>query len=101
MTLTKRQREILTIMRDRQDDDEDFDGEIVREGRVAYLGYQRVSVRTINELVVLCAISLDQHSTVGRCERYHINETGRRLLDGTMEYPKELAEFITRSLANQ
>lgn len=99
MKLTKRQREILTLMCD--NDVEYDDSEIVREGGVAYLGLERISIRIVNQLLLLCAISLDQHSEIGKCERYHINETGRKLLSGTMRYPQPLAQHLAARFARR
>jgi len=74
--LTKRQREILTILADHPDDDE---GEIAYERGMAYLGDTRIAARTVFALIGLCAISLRSgNRSVGQCERYSINETGLR-----------------------
>lgn len=76
--LTKRQREILTRMADHPDDDE---GELVLEGRDAYLDLERTSPAMVWSLVRLMAIS--NRSTDGRLDgltRWRINETGRRLI---------------------
>lgn len=57
---------------------EDDRGELVRDGACVYLDLDRLSVRTLNGLLRLCAISEDTPG--GGIERYHINETGRALL---------------------
>lgn len=76
--LTKRMRELLTIMADHPDDDA---GEIVYERGTAYLGDTRIAARTVFALIGLCAISLRSGShSVGQYERYSINETGRQLI---------------------
>lgn len=76
--MTKRQREILTIMRDNSDND---DGELVYESGIGYLGFERVASRTVFALLRMAAISLDQYCKIGGCERYRINETGQGLLE--------------------
>lgn len=79
MTLTKRQREVLTIMRDNRHTD---DGELVYERGRGYLGLEPVAPRTLYALLRLCAIDLDTpQNDIGRgVERYTINETGEALL---------------------
>lgn len=68
--ITKRQLEILRIMRDDEE-------ELVYYGGEAWLGNERVSSRSLFALLRVCAISLDTFSKVGAFERYHLNETGR------------------------
>ncbi len=76
--LTKRQREILTLMADRPDDD---DGELVLEGREAWLGLERTSPAMVWSLVRLMAVSNeDGDGRLDGLTRWRINETGRRLL---------------------
>jgi hypothetical protein len=74
--LTKRQREILTVMRD-------TDEELVYESGRGYLDCSPVAARTVFALLRLCAISLDPYSAKPGegVERYTINGTGRALLD--------------------
>jgi len=74
--LTKRMREILTIMADHPDDDE---GEIAYERGTAYLGDTRIAARTVNALIRLYAIN--EYDPTGKSvEYYRINETGRKLI---------------------
>jgi len=82
--LTKREIEILTRMRDAPEGSDEselvFDG-----GRVAYLDLDRIASRTVYKFLRLAAISADSLSRGGArgdLERYHINETGRGLLEG-------------------
>ena len=80
--LTKRQVQILTIMRDNADSD---DGELVYEpGAGAYLGYMPVTTHTVNAFLRMMAIRKEDFE--GKLERYTINETGRKLLE---QYEKE------------
>lgn len=72
--LTPRQREILIMMRDE-------DEEIVYEGGTAWVGDEQIAPKTVYALLRVAAISLDQFSKVGGCERYSINETGLKLLE--------------------
>lgn len=78
--LTKRQREVLTQMRDRRDEE---DGELVYERGRGYIGLEPVASRTVYALLRLCAIHLEPPmNDIGRgVERYTINDTGRALLD--------------------
>ncbi len=71
--LTKRQIEVLKIMRDEEE-------ELVYERGVGYVGVNRISGATLLGLLRCAAISLDQFSEVGDFERYTINETGRSLI---------------------
>jgi len=81
--LTKREIEILTRMRDAPEGSDEselvFDG-----GRVAWLGLDHVATRTLYKFLRLAAISADslERGGGGAIERYHINETGRGLLEG-------------------
>jgi hypothetical protein len=72
---TKRQLEILRLMRD-------TDEELVYEGRHAYIGNQRTNSATIMALLRLMALCTDQCSRIGEgtLERYTINETGLQIL---------------------
>ena len=79
--LSRRQVEVLALMRDREDADPGCDeAEMVREGRVVYLGDERVSVGTVYALLRACAVSLETDSRMGGVERYRINGTGREIL---------------------
>jgi len=89
--MTKRQREILDIMAEHQDDE---DGEIVQDGLLAYIGAIRISARSIWALIRLAAISEDEFR--GGCRRYRINETGLRLLSGETT-PDEMRAFFARA----
>lgn len=78
--LTRRQLDLLTLMRDREDADPGCDeAELVREGGDAYLDDTRIASRTVDVLLRACAIRAEQDSHVA-FERYRINETGRELL---------------------
>lgn len=73
--LTKRQLEILRMMRDQ-------DEELVYERGHGYVDLEKVSGRTLFGLLRAFAISLDQSGKVGEgLERYYINGTGKKLLD--------------------
>ena len=80
--LTRRQREILTRMRDE-------DEELVYECGIGYVGLERVGGSVVLALLRLMAISLDPTSTVGGFERYTINSTGLELLDAAGEGGKK------------
>jgi hypothetical protein len=75
--LTKRQLEILRLMRDAGESE---DGELCYEHGEGWLGSERVHRRTVFALLRACAISADQFNK-GDMERYHINETGRQILE--------------------
>lgn len=71
------------MLRDHEDTE---DGEIVCEGIEAWIGLERVSMRTVHALLQLCALSNQDNDH--RVRRYVINETGKNLLDdeeGTIE----------------
>jgi hypothetical protein len=79
--LTKRQLVALTMMRDNSDKMfSDEDGEMVKEGRVVMVDQETFSPRTFFALVRHMAISESDGSETGRFERWHINETGKRIL---------------------
>jgi hypothetical protein len=77
--LTKREREILTTMRDKKNDE---DGYIAQDGLCVYLGNERIAARTVNRLLRLCAISPDSFGKDRETRYYHINGTGEKLLVG-------------------
>lgn len=73
MKLTKRQLEVLRIMRDEEE-------ELVYERGCGYVGDNRISGRTLFALLRCVAISEELGSEPGKFERYSINETGREYL---------------------
>jgi len=75
-TLSKRQREVLTYMRDTRG----VDGEVVVEGPRAYFGTTPTNVALVYSLVRLMAIEQDgQYSDF---QRYTLTGIGEDLLDG-------------------
>ena len=80
VTLTKRQLEVLRILRDAVDIDARGypENQIIYERDVGYVGLKRINGRTLFALLRACA--LRDISDGGACERYEINETGRKLL---------------------
>lgn len=79
--LTRRQRAILAQMADHPDDDL---GELVLEGRHAYLDLERTSPAMVWSLVRLMAISnQDGDGRLSGLTRWRINETGRKLIGRT------------------
>jgi hypothetical protein len=75
--VTKRQLEVLRMMKERTEDE---DGELVYERGVAYIGTTRIAARTVWALIRAMAIKMSSDSNVGGFERYTITETGRALL---------------------
>ena len=74
--LTKRQRFILELMRD---EDEEF----VYEAGMAYVGEFSTSKYMLMNLLRLCAIKLEDGCEIGRgLERYTLSGTGKKLLLG-------------------
>lgn len=82
--LTKRQRFLLEMMRD---EDEEF----VYEAGCAYVGEVPTSKRMMISLLSLCAIKLEDDSEIGGFERYTISGTGKKLLAGDTSDLKLLA----------
>lgn len=91
IALTKRQLEVLQRMRDNFANE---DGELVYESGSGYLGLERVSGRTVNNLLRACAIRAD--GVPGALERYRINQTGREILDNAARPPRfaRIAESV-------
>lgn len=73
--ITKRQLQVLRLMRD---NDQDF---VYERGRSGYVGLERVSKETMLALIRLMAVRLDPYSVIGVFERYTINETGRKICE--------------------
>ncbi len=67
---------VLRLMLANKDNE---DGELVREGREVWLGYERVGSMVINQLLQLCAIA-DVSDEGKGLERYVINSTGEALV---------------------
>lgn len=78
MGLRKSAFELLRRMRDEEAAQNWEDAEIVRDGRVAYIGCDRVPRRDLDDLLDVMAVS--QRSEPGSMERYAINGTGRGIL---------------------
>lgn len=76
--MTTRALEVLRIMRDKN-------LELAYEKGIAYVGYERIiGARSIlTELNLAMALHLESGSKIGEFERYTINETGRKLLEGS------------------
>lgn len=70
--LTKRQRQILTLMRDKNE-------ELVYERGSGYVGLERVGKASVFALIRLMALR-HEGGDPGGFERYTINQTGRDLL---------------------
>lgn len=71
--LSPRAREVLAQMHFEKE-------ELVYERGTGYVGLSSVSARTVRAILRAAAVSLEQYSTVGKFERYRINETGRALI---------------------
>lgn len=52
------------------------DAEIVQDGGQVWLGLRRLSVQTVNRLLVLVLV---RHTKEGGCDHYTLNEDGRRV----------------------
>jgi len=75
ITLTKRQREILTRMRDEEED-------IAADGRSVYCGLEKISPATLHFFIEHVLISkTDYPGSI----YWHINESGKLLLDGRQD----------------
>jgi hypothetical protein len=80
--LTKRAFELLQIMVDSETAPVEDDGydrtEIICEGAICYLGLDKISYRTVLNLIAHCCISLNSGEESAR--RFSINGTGRAAL---------------------
>lgn len=78
--LTNRAWELLRIMAREEADENWDDAEIVCEGITCYLGGNRTSQKTVNNLIEHCCVSecSDEGSTL---HRYRINGTGKAALE--------------------
>lgn len=77
-SLTRRQLEVLQIMADNEHDD--YEGTIIYERGVAYIGGTRIARRTVFALLRACAISPIFDYVDKSVEYYSINETGENIL---------------------
>lgn len=64
--------------------------ELVCEGGDCWYGLYRTNRQVVNQLISLCLIS---ESVSGGIENYHINEAGKRLLDGLPPYRDSEGRF--------
>jgi hypothetical protein len=85
--LTKRQREILTIMRDK-------DEELIYEHGRGFIGWSSVAPRTVFALLRMCAIHSDSMDDV----YYRITGTGVKLLNNDTSDLKLLAEETLKAV---
>jgi hypothetical protein len=76
VSLTKRQQEILQQMADHPNDEE---GEIVHEGREAWIGETKIAPRTVLALVRMMAVRQLSWGDQGP-QYYVINQTGLMIL---------------------
>ena len=77
--LTKRQLEILQRLTDNEHDD--YEGMIVYEKGVAFIGDDRIASRTVFALLRACVIRKLDDSKIN-IEHYMISETGKQRLAG-------------------
>lgn len=78
--LTKRAWEVLRQMDAEEKAENHEDAEIVCEGFVCYLGVERISYRTVSNLLTHCCVSStkDEGSSI---DRFSLNGTGRAALE--------------------
>lgn len=76
--LTYRQLEVLQIMADNAHDD--YNGTIIYEGGVAYIGDVRIAARTVFALIRACVISGIFDYVGQTVDHYRISETGKNIL---------------------
>jgi hypothetical protein len=78
--LTKRAWEVLRQMDAEQKAENHEDAEIVCEGFICYLGVERISYRTVSNLLSHCCVSStkDEGSSM---DRFSLNGTGRAALE--------------------
>lgn len=82
LKLTDRQRWALEFLRD----DEEY-GDLVYEPRAGWwLGADRTNGKLAFGLIRLCLITKEPGTSDNICERWGINESGRRALDGKPPY---------------
>jgi len=80
--LSRRARQVLQQMADA--DPAEDDAEIVCERGQCWLSDDRIAPRTVRQLLLAVLIGCDGFGS--RLERYHINEAGRRFLQGLPPY---------------
>lgn len=82
--LTKRQKEVLSIIQYNDEND------IMCDGKEVWVGWEQSNWKLVLNLLRLCVISKDSYSS-GSTERFHINETGKKALEqGYIELPFKL-----------
>jgi len=74
--MTKRALEVLQAMAKAEAENNLEDAEIVQEGGQCWVGLERISPRTVERLLQLCLL---RHEGSGGCDRYTLNEEGRRM----------------------
>lgn len=78
--LTTRQHAVLKQMAEAHLKDEFEEAEIVAEGISVYLGYERISIKTVKALLDHCAISEEGDGGDYKFHRYTINCIGLLLV---------------------
>ncbi len=84
MKLTNGQRKALEFLRD----DEEYGDMVYEPGNGWWLGIHRTGGKLALSLIRLCLVTKEQWNNSSKCERWEINESGRRALDGKPPYCK-------------
>ncbi len=98
--LTKRAWDVLRQMDAEQKAENHEDAEIVCEGFICYLGIERISYRTVSNLLSHCCISStkDEGSSM---DRFSLNGTGRAALEDEDVPERVRLALLTRTPVNQ
>jgi hypothetical protein len=90
MKLTYGQRKALKFLRD----DEEY-GDMVHEpGSGWWLGTHKINGKLALSLIRLCLVTREQWSNSSKYERWGINGTGLRALDGKPPYTKADGTYV-------
>lgn len=84
MKLTSGQRKALEFLRD----DEEYGDMVYEPGNGWWLGTHKTNGKLAFGLIRLVLVTREQFSNSDKYERWEINETGRKALDGKPPYTK-------------
>lgn len=95
MTVTKRQWQVLRTMQEQEAAENYEDAEIVCDKGQCWLGDERISARTVNELLLWIAIT--EHDEGKGVRRYTISGTGKAALDDHA-VPERVRDCVARGI---
>ncbi len=84
LKLTSQQQKALKFLRD----DKEYGDLVYEQGAGWWLGTNKTNGKLAMNLIRLCLVTKVDASSVTKYERWEINDSGRRILEGKLPYRK-------------